>query len=222
MNSTFGTDCHVAQQTRRDKLRFDLDPHQPPPPMFGFPSGSGDLHTALCKTDPTSNFQSNPELLPYNSSSQLYHGHELAQMLLLPNQSQVPSLTLAPNSSYCTVGPGPGPLGPFTGYAAILKGSRFLKPAQLLLEELCGAVKGGRGVCDELGDCVFGGSNEGNKGEGVSSSSLSSSTELSRGFDQSGVNTHRPEFQQKKAKLLYMQDEVSIFCWQLAWICYSF
>lgn len=77
-------------------------------------------------------------------------------------------------------------------------------------------------MCDELGDCVFGGSNEGNKGEGVSSSSLSSSTELSRGFDQSGVNTHRPEFQQKKAKLLYMQDEVSIFCWQLAWICYSF
>ncbi|KAK7292892.1 hypothetical protein RJT34_15748 [Clitoria ternatea] len=29
------------------------------------------------------------------------------------------------------------PLGPFTGYASILKGSRFLKPAQLLLEELC-------------------------------------------------------------------------------------
>ncbi|KAG4936733.1 hypothetical protein AAZX31_18G171800 [Glycine max] len=29
------------------------------------------------------------------------------------------------------------PLGPFTGYASILKGSRFLKPAQQLLEELC-------------------------------------------------------------------------------------
>ncbi|KAK9289921.1 hypothetical protein L1049_008082 [Liquidambar formosana] len=29
------------------------------------------------------------------------------------------------------------PLGPFTGYAAILKGSRFLKPAQQLLEEFC-------------------------------------------------------------------------------------
>lgn len=135
-------------------------------------------------------------------------------MLLLPNQTQVPSLTLAPNNnSHCAVGPGPGPLGPFTGYAAILKGSRFLKPAQLLLEELCGAVKGGREVCDELGECVFGGSKEGsNKGEGVSSSSLSTSTEPSRGFDQSGVQMHRPEFQQKKAKLLYMQDEVSIFC----------
>ncbi|CAL0302673.1 unnamed protein product [Lupinus luteus] len=30
------------------------------------------------------------------------------------------------------------PLGPYTGYAMILKGSRFLKPAQQLLEEVCG------------------------------------------------------------------------------------
>ncbi|GAB4833873.1 BEL1-like homeodomain protein [Ancistrocladus abbreviatus] len=29
------------------------------------------------------------------------------------------------------------PLGPFTGYASILKGSRFLKPAQQMLEEIC-------------------------------------------------------------------------------------
>ncbi|KAF5747581.1 hypothetical protein HS088_TW05G00306 [Tripterygium wilfordii] len=29
------------------------------------------------------------------------------------------------------------PLGPFTGYASILKGSKFLKPAQQLMEELC-------------------------------------------------------------------------------------
>ncbi|KAF5750902.1 BEL1-like homeodomain protein 9 [Tripterygium wilfordii] len=29
------------------------------------------------------------------------------------------------------------PLGPFTGYSSILKGSRFLKPAQQLMEELC-------------------------------------------------------------------------------------
>ncbi|KAG9441873.1 hypothetical protein H6P81_017727 [Aristolochia fimbriata] len=30
-----------------------------------------------------------------------------------------------------------GPLGPFTGYATILKSSRFLKPARQLLDELC-------------------------------------------------------------------------------------
>ncbi|KAE8684792.1 BEL1-like homeodomain protein 9 [Hibiscus syriacus] len=34
------------------------------------------------------------------------------------------------------------PLGPFTGYASILKGSKFLRPAQQLLEELCDVGKG--------------------------------------------------------------------------------
>ncbi|XP_057971048.1 BEL1-like homeodomain protein 9 [Malania oleifera] len=38
------------------------------------------------------------------------------------------------------------PLGPFTGYATILKGSRFLKPAQQLLEEFCDV---GRGIYAE-------------------------------------------------------------------------
>ncbi|KAK6120320.1 hypothetical protein DH2020_046011 [Rehmannia glutinosa] len=38
------------------------------------------------------------------------------------------------------------PLGPFTGYASVLKGSRFLKPAQQLLEELCDM---GRGIYSE-------------------------------------------------------------------------
>ncbi|XP_057807968.1 BEL1-like homeodomain protein 9 [Salvia miltiorrhiza] len=38
------------------------------------------------------------------------------------------------------------PLGPFTGYASVLKGSRFLKPAQQLLEELCDV---GRGIYSE-------------------------------------------------------------------------
>ncbi|KAG6643292.1 BEL1-like homeodomain protein 9 [Carya illinoinensis] len=36
------------------------------------------------------------------------------------------------------------PLGPFTGYASVLKGSRFLKPAQQLLEEFCDVA--GRGT----------------------------------------------------------------------------
>ncbi|KAL8094176.1 BEL1-like homeodomain protein 9 [Apium graveolens] len=34
------------------------------------------------------------------------------------------------------------PLGPFTGYASILKGSRFLKPAQQMLEEICDVDRG--------------------------------------------------------------------------------
>lgn len=45
------------------------------------------------------------------------------------------------------------PLGPFTGYASILKGSRFLKPAQLLLEEICdvGRVVYGENVMVDSG-----------------------------------------------------------------------
>ncbi|CAF1696197.1 hypothetical protein HID58_050051 [Brassica napus] len=35
-----------------------------------------------------------------------------------------------------------GPLGPCTGYASILKGSRFLKPAQMLLDEFCNVALG--------------------------------------------------------------------------------
>ncbi|GFP86295.1 bel1-like homeodomain protein 9 [Phtheirospermum japonicum] len=38
------------------------------------------------------------------------------------------------------------PLGPFTGYASVLKGSRFLRPAHQLLEELCDM---GRGIYTE-------------------------------------------------------------------------
>lgn len=37
---------------------------------------------------------------------------------------------------------GNGPLGPFTGYSLILRGSRFLKPAQKLLEELTDVGRG--------------------------------------------------------------------------------
>ncbi|ERM94865.1 BEL1-like homeodomain protein 4 [Amborella trichopoda] len=35
-----------------------------------------------------------------------------------------------------------GPLGPFTGYATILKSSKFLRPAQLILSEFCSVTKG--------------------------------------------------------------------------------
>ncbi|KAL5973479.1 BEL1-like homeodomain protein [Asimina triloba] len=38
------------------------------------------------------------------------------------------------------------PLGPFTGYSAVLKGSRFLEPARELLEEFCDVGRGGIAV----------------------------------------------------------------------------
>ncbi|KAG1361395.1 BEL1-like homeodomain protein 8 [Cocos nucifera] len=111
-----------------------------------------------------------------------------------------------------------GPLGPFTGYATILKSSKFLKPAQQLLDEFCSAVKqchvGGRscGVSSSANcDDVVAGEKEENGARGgssaVSSSTFhSSSTEA--GVSGEFCQIHRPEMQQKKAKLLYMLEEV--------------
>ncbi|XWS67136.1 hypothetical protein CRYUN_Cryun05aG0261000 [Craigia yunnanensis] len=58
----------------------------------------------------------------------------------------VPSIIGASASTSNEVSRSSAPLGPFTGYASILKGSRFLRPAQQLLEELCDV---GRGIYAE-------------------------------------------------------------------------
>ncbi|KAK8957655.1 BEL1-like homeodomain protein 9 [Platanthera zijinensis] len=101
--------------------------------------------------------------------------------------------------------PTAGPLGPFTGYAAILKGSKFLKPAQQLLDEFCHAVTGSR--AGKLYDTGSSGA--------ASSSSLQSSSEPA-GVEACGGHARggggrlhqRPEFEHMKTKLLYMQEEV--------------
>ncbi|XVE96946.1 hypothetical protein REPUB_Repub02eG0268000 [Reevesia pubescens] len=49
----------------------------------------------------------------------------------------LPSIIGASASTSNEVSRCSAPLGPFTGYASILKGSRFLRPAQQLLEEFC-------------------------------------------------------------------------------------
>ncbi|KAI3933376.1 hypothetical protein MKW98_006735 [Papaver atlanticum] len=111
-----------------------------------------------------------------------------------------------------------GPLGPFTGYATILKNSKFLKPAQQLLDEFCG-ITGSKLVATERTDKGFRevsslsdlvndeseiGRRDGNSG--VSSSICSS---VGEGRVGSGhCQSYQPEFQQKKAKLLYMLEEV--------------
>ncbi|XAR50894.1 hypothetical protein NMG60_11005351 [Bertholletia excelsa] len=63
------------------------------------------------------------------------------------------------------------PLGPFTGYASVLKSSRFLRPAQQLLDEVCGV---GRvvpsqkdpGVMDPPPENLGGGGGGGDVGDG--------------------------------------------------------
>lgn len=105
-----------------------------------------------------------------------------------------------------------GPLGPFTGYATILKSSKFLKTAQQLLDEFC-CISGLR-TCDastsadtdETG-VVCKGSNAGSSSSSMFyvSNENGADWRVGRNF---GVSNSRPDYQQKKAKLLYMQEEV--------------
>ncbi|KAK1588344.1 hypothetical protein Q3G72_022354 [Acer saccharum] len=128
---------------------------------------------------------------------------------------------------------GGGPLGPFTGYATILKSSRFSKPAQELLDGFC-SITGSKLVKtfdaserlsgDQVsasvsasadGDAVDAADKEvgakGNNSSVVSSSTFYSSNQISCdgvGVGSSSSEPYRPEYQQKKAKLLYLQEEV--------------
>ncbi|TMW84799.1 hypothetical protein EJD97_024362, partial [Solanum chilense] len=102
------------------------------------------------------------------------------------------------------------PLGPFTGYATILKSSKFLRPAQQLLDELCDLAAGSSNVikCSNFSKKVRDGfrvscdvnaaaeSSSGGGGGGVGDSS---------GLNESNVC---PEYLQKKAKLIFMQEEI--------------
>ncbi|XP_050215994.1 BEL1-like homeodomain protein 8 [Mercurialis annua] len=102
-----------------------------------------------------------------------------------------------------------GPLGPFTGYATILKNSRFLKPAQELLDEFCDAT--GLKLM-RTGDALANAetSDRGNNNSGVSST-LYNPNHVSGGdlgAASSSGESYRPECQQRKAKLLFLQEEV--------------
>ncbi|XP_061958387.1 BEL1-like homeodomain protein 4 isoform X4 [Populus nigra] len=119
-----------------------------------------------------------------------------------------------------------GPLGPFTGYATILKSSKFLKPAQQLLEEFSSRtgprltrtfeMSEDQVTAPALADIV----NEANENSGtnaknysgIPSSSFYCSNKASGGDDEGGsggsCGSYGPEYQQKKAKLLFLQEEV--------------
>ncbi|KAK6936075.1 POX domain, partial [Dillenia turbinata] len=116
-----------------------------------------------------------------------------------------------------------GPLGPFTGYATILKSSKYLKPAQQLLDEYCSIscpniVKSDdvlgkvSGEMNSSADIVHAENEFDAKGgsSGVSTSTFYGSNEMSGegGRGSSSWESHQPKYQQKEAKLLYMQEEV--------------
>ncbi|KAM5584196.1 BEL1-like homeodomain protein 8 [Rosa sericea] len=131
-----------------------------------------------------------------------------------------------------------GPLGPFTGYATILKSSKFLKPAQQLLEEFCRVSDNSKAfkTC-EASERISGDqasasasvsvtvsndqaanttqnsvvANMGRNNSGASSSAFYGSNEISSdggAAASTSSESFRSEYQQKKATLLYMQEEV--------------
>ncbi|KAJ4970536.1 hypothetical protein NE237_003635 [Protea cynaroides] len=114
-----------------------------------------------------------------------------------------------------------GPLGPFTGYATILKHSKFLEPAQQLMDEFCNvmgprfmgmwetAEKGSRDIivsCDttdaETETRTRAGSSD------VLCSSFYGPNEANGEGGSGSYKSCHTQFQQRKAKLLYMQEEV--------------
>lgn len=128
--------------------------------------------------------------------------------------------------TYTFTHPTTGPLGPFTGYATILKSSKYMKPTQQLLVEFC-SIGGPKAIqtlegcsekiskevreCDDavhVAEAIVGGGKGGDSG--ASSSTFYGSNEISGevGGRSNTTDCFRPEYQQKKAKLLYMQEEI--------------
>ncbi|ONM36419.1 BEL1-like homeodomain protein 9 [Zea mays] len=140
---------HVPQHSRREKLRFpqdDAPPHAsasvpqqhggavawpPPPPPPAFYSYASSSTSSYSPHSPTL------------AQAQLVVAHGLAP----PLSSQIPTQNFALSLSSSSSNPPPpppqprrphaAPFGPFTGYAAVLGRSRFLLPAEKLLEEIC-------------------------------------------------------------------------------------
>lgn len=121
-----------------------------------------------------------------------------------------------------------GPLGPFTGYATILKNSKYLNPTLQLMDELC-RVTGSKQIDPRevysgknFDEPVVSASNHavnvahdsmvGARGgnSGASSSSFYSSNGISgeAGGRSNANESYHPEFHQKKTKLLCMQEEL--------------
>ncbi|XP_022145496.1 BEL1-like homeodomain protein 9 [Momordica charantia] len=135
---------HVPQQSRRDKLR-----EQP------------DRSAFLPIPIPITMYDPSLDILP-SAAAARFQFHHPSPSYFDPHSSLLPDIhNPNPNPLFCfggadvaafkpeplslslsshPYGHGLLPLGPFTGYASILKASRFLKPAQHLLEELCDGV----------------------------------------------------------------------------------
>ncbi|XP_041994705.1 BEL1-like homeodomain protein 8 isoform X2 [Salvia splendens] len=137
------------------------------------------------------------------------------EMLLPPINQNVSSGSRAPGAQGLTHR-NPGPLGPFTGYATILRSSRFLRPAQQMLEELC-CIAGPKDdeICDVSDEILDearvsseGATNNNEHSMGAFVFDGSSGKSQEAGGTSCSLDAHRPENHQRKAKLLFMKDEL--------------
>lgn len=192
---------HVPQHSRREKLRFPPDPADsssptpgawPPPtvPFYSYASSS-------------SSYSPHSPTLAHAHNQLLVHG--------LPAGAQIPSQNFALSLSSSSSNPPPqqrrhlagatGPYGPFTGYAAVLGRSRFLGPAQKLLEEICdvGARPSQLDRCSDDGlldlDAM-----DGDVGHEMDSSDRAAAE---------GVTVSGAEQQWRKTRLISLMEEVS-------------
>ncbi|XP_060966988.1 BEL1-like homeodomain protein 9 [Cannabis sativa] len=111
-----------------------------------------------------------------------------------------------------------GPLGPFTGYATILKSSKFLRPAQQLLDGFCCGSNQDHPIINARTTTTTDNVSVGISGSG---SGGSNNYEII-----SNIGGEHQQQQHKKAKLLYMQEEVSKrykqYCQQMDMVVSSF
>ncbi|KAK4396192.1 BEL1-like homeodomain protein 9 [Sesamum angolense] len=106
-------------------------PHQHPDANSNTAATTGQSLSLSLSSHHSNNLPLELNLHRYDSS--MFSNNKVSGGLLVSCNGGSTSIQLSKSSV---------PLGPFTGYASVLKGSRFLKPAQQLLEELCDVGRG--------------------------------------------------------------------------------
>ncbi|KAG6765393.1 hypothetical protein POTOM_029433 [Populus tomentosa] len=191
---------HVPQQNRKNKLRVTTQTNQeqqnPPTPLFS--------RQTFMSPSQSSSFFSLQTLKDMNYQPLSSQGLSLSLSFQLDNQRHnavsVSGDSLKQNGEMKS---SVVPFGPFTGYASILKTSRFLKPAQQILDDICGMIN-----CANA-NFPLDGLNE---------------SEISR--EKIAFLSDRVEHQCKNSKLILMLDEVyrryKLYCQHMQSVVASF
>lgn len=222
---------HVPQHSRREKLRFPPDgaaasdspatqqlaPQQhgapgawPPPAFYSYASSSSSYSphsptTLPQQTVPSNGLTAAPQQLPQIPAQQNFS-------LSLSSASSNPPATprrqpqqqLAGARGPAAPAAATGPYGPFTGYATVLGRSRFLDPAQKLLEEICDVGGAGAHVDRSVpGEDLLDADPVDVEDHDVVGHELDAATDRDAG-SMSGAEQHW-----KKTRLISMMEEVS-------------